>query len=83
MSRMTAMSAYHRLLDEHIGKRSVLEVARAWSIPQWVLYDGLRERSAAPSAKHLPAVAAGLDMTERELLQRLGLTPVPVVEVTP
>ena len=71
MSRMTAMSAYHRLLDERIGERSVLEVARAWGVPQWVLYDGLRERSLAPSAKHLPAVARGTGMTVEALLQKL------------
>ena len=79
MSRMTAMTMYHRLLDERIGKDSVLKVARTWGVPQWVIYDGLRERSSSPSAKYLPAVARGLDMTSDELLDKLT----PPVEAVP
>ena len=72
MSRLTAMTTYHRLLDESIGEDSVVGIARSWGIPSWVLYDGLREKVNAPSAKYLPAVARGLDLTTDELLNKVA-----------
>ena len=68
---MTSVSAYHRLLDEAIGGRSVLEVAREWGVPQWVLYDGLREQVKSPSGKYLQAIARGVGLTVGELLDKL------------
>ena len=72
MRRITAMSSYHRLLDEHIGESSVLAIARKWGVPQWVIYDGLRERSSSPSGKYLSAVARGLGMTTDQLLAKVA-----------
>lgn len=68
---MTSVSPYYRLLDEAIGGRSVLEVAREWGVPQWVLYDGLREHVRSPSAKYLQAIARGVGLTVGELLDKL------------
>ena len=70
--RITRMTAYHRLLDEYIGSRSVLEVAREWRVPQWVLYDGLREQAKTPSITYLPRVALGMKMTADELLRKIA-----------
>ncbi len=76
-SRMTVVSPYHRLLDEAIGERSVLEVARQWGVPAFLLYDGLREHVKAPSAKYLAAVAAGLGLTIDALLIKLQQPALP------
>ena len=70
--RLTAMTPYHRLLDESIGERPVLQVAREWGVPQWVLYDGLREEAKSPSGKYLGSVARGLGMTTDELLDKVA-----------
>ena len=74
---MTRMTAYHRLLDEKIGDRPVLQVAKEWGVPQWVLYDGLREEAKLPSAKYMAAIARGMGLTVEDLLDRL--TPQGVV----
>ena len=70
--RLTAMTPYHRLLDERIGERPVLQVAREWGVPQWVLYDGLREEAKSPSGKYLSAVARGLGLTTDQLLDKVA-----------
>lgn len=71
------MKPYQRLLSEAVEGRTVVDVAKDWGVPRWVIDDGLRGQVNAPSVKYLPAVAAGLDMTVEELMGRLyaHLTP--------
>ena len=76
--RITGVTPYHNLLVEAIGERIVLQVAREWGVPQWVLYDGLREEAKVPSAKYMSLVAHGCGMTVEELLARIA----PVEETT-
>ena len=67
-----AMKPYAHLLIDAIGEGSVIDFARAWGVPRWVLDDGISEKVNAPSAKYLTAVARGLDMTADELLDKVA-----------
>lgn len=66
------MTAYHRLLDEHIGDRSVSEVARAWGVPHWVLFDGIYENAARPSVVYAPRIARGMGIGLEEFLETVA-----------
>lgn len=63
---------YARLLSDLIDGQAVVDVARAWGVPRWVLDDGLSGKVKAPSTKYLPAVARGMGMTVAELLDKLS-----------
>ncbi|MCH8346625.1 MAG: hypothetical protein IIC87_06835 [Chloroflexi bacterium] len=66
------MKPYARVLSNHIGNDGIVgDVAKGWGVPRWVIDDGLREKTDAPSARYLPKVARGLGMTVDELLQAI------------
>ncbi|KKM92787.1 hypothetical protein LCGC14_1214980 [marine sediment metagenome] len=71
------MTPYARLLSNHIDGRSVVDVARAWGVPRWVLDDGLRQESKSPSARYLSKVAKGLGLSVEELLDKIAPQEVP------
>lgn len=75
--RIRGVKAYARLLCERVDGHAVVDVAKEWGIPRWVLDDGISGKVNAPSAKYLPAVARGLGMTVEELLAKLSPQEVP------
>ena len=66
------MKPYAHLLIDAIGEGSVIDFARAWGVPRWVLDDGISEKVTAPSAQYLSAVSRGLNMTHDKLLEQVA-----------
>lgn len=66
------MKPYARVLSNYIGNDGVVEdVARQWDVPRWIIDDGLRGKTDAPSARYLSKVASGLNMTVDAFLKAI------------
>jgi len=67
-------------IERVLQGRSIIELAREWDVPRWVIDDIRHERIKMPGARYLAKIAIGLGMTTDELLAAYASPPpgVPV-----
>lgn len=71
------MTPYATLLAQHLNGLAVIDAAKAWGVPRWVIDDGLREKVDAPSTRYLSKVAKGLGLSTDEFLDKIAPQEVP------